>query len=429
MKVTSEKMENCQVALNIEAASDELDESLNEAYHRLVSRVSIPGFRKGKAPRVILEQHVGKDALLEEALEHLVPRLYKQAVESQELEPIAEPQIELIQTAPLVFKAVVPLKPAVKLGDYHNIKLEPEPVEVSGEEIDAAIEELQQKQGLWMPVDRPVCLGDLVTINIEADVEGKPFLNHKDVVYEVNVNSVFPLPGFAGSLAGAEKNKEKTFNLAIPDDYSVKEFCGKGCLFKVTATEIKERQLPELNDEFAKSIGYDNLSSMREQISADLKAEAERKSHLELTQKALDAVIEISEVDYPPILEDEEINRLLTDEAQRFGYREVGDFLKKTSKAEEELRQELRPIAKQRVIHSLVLDKLAEEEKIEISAPEVDNKVGEIMGNVEDKEKMQKFLALSPVRGSIERSLRTRKTIDRLIQIVTGSDEDKTKEV
>jgi trigger factor len=429
MKVTSEKMENCQMLLNIEAASDELDESLNEAYHRLVSKVSIPGFRKGKAPRAILEQHVGEDALLEEALERLVPRLYKRAIESQELEPIAEPQIELIQTAPLVFKAVVPLKPTVRLGDWHNIKLELEPVEVSGEEIDAAMAQLQQKQGVWMPVNRPARLGDLVTINIEADVEGKPFLNHKDMVYELNINSGFSLPGFAESLAGVEKDKEKTFNLTIPDDYSAKEFSGKVCWFKVTATEIKERQLPEPNDEFAKSIGYADLSSMRQQISADLKAEAERKSHQELRQKALEAVTEISEVSYPPILEDGEISRLLTDEAQRFGYREVRDFLKRTSKTEEELRQELRSIAKQRVIHSLILDKLAEEEKIEVSALEVDNKVGEIVGNVESKAEMQKFLALSPVRESIERSLRTQKTIERLTQIVTGSDEDKTKEV
>lgn len=429
MKVTSEKMENCQMLLNIEAASDELDESLNDAYHRLVSRVSIPGFRKGKAPRAILEQRVGKDALLEEALEHLVPQLYGRAIESQELEPIAEPQIEIVQTAPLLFKAVVPLKPTVSLGDYHNIRLEPETVEVSGEEIDVAIAQLQRKQGVWMPVDRPVRFGDLVTINIEADVGGEPFLNHKDMVYELDVHSSFSLPGFAESLVGVEKNKEKTFNLTIPDDYSVKEFCGKVCWFKVTATEIKERQLAELNDEFAKSIGYADLNSMRQQITADLKAEAEKKSRLELRQKALEAVIEISEVSYPPILEDEEVSRLLIDEAQRFGYREVGDFLKRSRKTEEELRQELRPIAKQRVIHSLILDRLAEEEKIEVSASEVDNRIAGIMIDAEGKEEMQKFLALSPVRESIERSLRTQKTIERLIQIVTGSDENKTKEV
>jgi trigger factor len=428
MKVTSENMENRQVSLNIEAEASELDKSLNEAYHRLVNKVSIPGFRKGKAPRVILEQHIGKGALLEEALEHLMPQLYKQAIESQELEPIAEPQIELIQTAPVVFKAIVSLKPIVKLGDYHSIKLEPEPVEVGDEKIDAAIEQLRQKQGIWMPVERPVHLGDLVTINVEANVEGKPFLNHKDVVYEVSSDSIFPLPGFAENLEGVEKNNEKSFKVAIPDNYGVKEFCGKECSFKVTATEVKEKQLAELDDEFAKSIGYDNLSSMREQISIELKAKGEEGSRLELKQRALDAVVDCSEVDYPTILEDREIDRLLEDEARRFGYREIRDYLEKTKISEEELRQELRPIAKRRIIHSLILDKLTEEEKIEIDASEVDNKAEEITKDAQDKEKAQQFLTLPQVRESIEQSLCTQKTIEHLVQIVTGSDEDKTKE-
>lgn len=431
MKVTSEKMENCQVCLNIEASSDELDNSLNEAYRHLANRVSVPGFRKGKVPRTILEQRVGKGALLDEALEHLIPRLYQQAVESQELDPIAEPQIELTQTSPPVFKAIVPLKPTVKLGDYHSMKLRPEPVEVSEEKIDAAIKELQEKQGLWVPVDRPVRPGDLVTIDIEANMDGKPFLNHKDMLYEVDASADFPAPGFAESLVGMEKNTEKTFTLTIPDDYTFKELRGKTCWFRVRATEIKEKQLPELNDEFAKNAGYDNLSSMREQVSAQLRAEAERKSRQELGQKALDALIEISQVEYPPILEEEEITGLLTDEAKRLGYREVADFLKRINKTEEEVRQELRPVAKQRIIQWLVLDKLTEEEKIEISASEVDNKAEDIMVGAEDREKMQQFLALSPVRGSIERSLRVQKTIDRLIEIVTAdsSNEDKTKEV
>jgi len=192
MKVTSEKLENCQVSLNIEAEARELEKSLDEAYRHLVSKVSIPGFRKGRTPRAILEQHLGKSALLEEALEHLIPQLYKQAIESEKIEPIAQPQIEVTQNEPLVFKAIVPVKPTVKLGDYHSIKLKPEPVEISAGEIGAAIEQLRQQQAVLLPVDRPVQLGDLVTINIEATIEGKPFLNHKDLLYQVDSNSTFP---------------------------------------------------------------------------------------------------------------------------------------------------------------------------------------------------------------------------------------------
>jgi len=427
MKVSTENLGSCQAVLTIEAEASELDKSLNEAYHHLVKEVSIPGFRKGKAPRAILVQHVGKQSLLHEALEHLIPQLYKQAIESQELEPIARPEIEIIQTEPLVFKAKVPLKPEVKLGDYHSIKLKPAPVvKVTKKEIAAAIEEFRARQGTWVPVNRPVELGDLVTIDVEANVDGKPWLNHKSVLYEVNKDSSSPVPGFASHLQGAEKNKEMTFSLTIPGDYPLKEMRDKESVFKVSVSEIKEKQLPELDDGLAKSAGCDSLAALKKKMAADL-------NRLELRQKALDALVEISEVDYPPILEDEEIMGLLRDESQRLGFTELAEYLKKSNRTEEELKQELRPVAKKRlirslVLRSLVLEKLAEEEKIEINSSEVDNKVSEIANGAEDKEKATQFFSLPQIRQSIEQSLRTQKTMDRLLQIAIGNGDVTTKE-
>jgi len=420
---------NCQTALTIEAEDTELDKSLDEAYHHLVNEVSVPGFRKGKAPRAILVQHIGKQSLLDEALEHLIPQLYKQAIESQELEPLARPEIEIIQTEPVVFKAIVSLKPEVKLGDYHSIRLEPAPaIKIAKKEVAAAMEEVRERQGAWVPVGRLVELGDLVTMDIEANVDGKPWLNHKGILYEVNKDSPSPVLGFATHLEGIEKNQEKTFSLTIPDDYPIKEMSGKEGTFKVTITEIKEKQLPELDDKLAQSAGYDNLKDMRKKVAADLRTKAEAKNHLDLRQKALDALVGISEVNYPSILEDEEITGLLRDEAQRFGFRELADYLEKTNRTEEELKQELRPIAKKRLIQGLVLGKLAEEEKIEINASEVDNKVDEIANDAEDREKAMQFFSLPQVRQSIEQSLLTQKTMDRLLQIALGSVENITKE-
>jgi len=428
MKVSTESLGNCQTVLTIEAEASELDKSLDEAYHHLVNEVSIPGFRKGKAPRAVLVQHIGKKNLLDEALEHLIPQLYKQAIESQEIEPIARSEIEIIQTEPLVFKAIVSLKPEVRLGDYHSIRLKTDPViKIAKKEVADAMEEFRERQGAWVPVGRPVELGDLVTMDIQANVDEKPWLNHKDILYEVNKDSRSPVPGFASHLQGAEKNKERTFGLTVPDDYPIKEMCGKEGAFKVTVTEIKEKQLPELDDELAQSVGYDNLANMKKKVAADLRAKAEARNRSELRQKALDALVEISEVSYPPILEDEEITGLLRDEAQRLGFRELEDYLKKTSKTEEELKQELRPIAKKRLIQGLVLGKLAEEEKIEISSSEVDNKVDEITNDAEDKEKARQFFSLPQVRQSIEQSLHTQKTMDRLLQIAIGNAENKTK--
>jgi len=430
MKVSSEKIENCQVSLDIEAEESELGKSLDEAYKRLVNRVSISGFRKGKAPRAVLEQHIGKSALLEEALNHLIPRLYQQAIETQEIEPIAEPQIEVTQSEPLVFKAVVAVKPTVKLGDYHSIKLEPEVVEINDEKIEAAIEMFRERQAVLEPVERPVQPGDFVTISIKASIDGKPFLNHKELVYEVDDNAIFPLPGFAQQLIGSEKDQERIFSLEVPADYAVREFCGKECLFTVTVTEVKEKHLPELNDEFAQACDYENLEAMRKKVESELGVEAERISRLELEWKALEAVVNISEVDYPLILEDSEITSLLRDEVRRLGFQKVEDYLEKAGRTEKEIGQKVRPIARKRVIDTLVLSELAEAEKIEISPAEVDNKVEEIIGkkgDKEDKEKMQRFLTLPQVRESIEESLRSQKTVEQLVKIVSEKQEKKKK--
>jgi len=431
LKVSTESLGNCQTAITIEAEDSELGKSLDEAYHHLVKEVSVPGFRKGKAPRDILVQHIGKKNLLDDALEHLIPQLYKEAIESEQLEPIARPQIEITQTDPVIFRAVVSLQPEVKLGDYNSIRLEPAPaIKIDEEAVTAAMEEVRERQGAWVPVERPVELGDLVTMNIEADVDGKLWLNHKDILYEVSKESRSPVPGFASHLEGIEKSKEKTFSLIIPDDYPIKEMSGKEGIFKVTVTEIKEKQLPELDDKLAQAAGYDNLEDMKKKIADDLRAGAEVRNRLELRQKALDSLVEISEVNYPPVLEDEEINGLLRDEAQRFGFREVADYLEKANKTEEELSQELRPTAKKRLVQGLVLGKLAEKEKIEINASEVDNKVDEITSDAEDKEKdkTRQFFSLPQVRQSIEQSLLTQKTMDRLLEIAIGSVKNMEKE-
>ena len=365
---------------------------------------------------------------MEEALEHLIPELYKQAIKSQEVEPIAEPELEITQTEPLIFKAIVSLKPEVKLGDYHDVKLEASPqAEVTDKEVVAAMEEVQQRQGAWVPADRPAELGDLVTMDIQANAGGKPWLNHKDILYEMNKDSRSPVPGFASCLQGSEKNREKTFNLTIPDDYPIKEMGGKEGTFKVTVTEIKEKQLPEVNDGLAKGAGYDNLGDMKEKLAADLRSKAEARNRAELGQEALDAVVERSEVKYPPILEDEEIDGFLRSEAQRLGFKEIGDYLKRANKTEEEIKQELRPAAKKRLIQGLVLGKLAGEEKIEISASEVDNKIDEIVKDAGDKEKARQVFSLPQFRQSIEQSLRTQKTMDRLLEITAGNSKDMTK--
>ncbi len=423
MKVSTEPIENSQVALNIEMEPVEVDKYLEKAYNRLVRRVSVPGFRKGKAPRTVLERHIGKDALFREALEDLIPTTYKEALESQEIDAIAQPQFELIQTEPLIFKAVVPLKPAVKLGDYTQIRVESKPVEISKEDIEATIEQLRHQQAILSPVDRPVQFDDIVTIDIEGERDGESFPIRKDVVYEVIREARLPLPGFAEKLEGMSKGEGKSFVLSYPPDYEMKELAGKEHAFKVTATEIKEKKLPEVDDEFAKNLGKEDLASLREQMASNLKARAEERARLELEQKAVDAAVELSEVEYPPILVEREIDRLLSDEARNFteGITGLENYLRSLNKTIDDHREELRPMANRRVVRSLVLGKIAEAEKIEVDDSEID---GEIEKMVKDADKqadeIRRFFSLPQARDSVKQFLVGRKTVERLVQIATG---------
>ena len=424
MKVSAEPMENSQVALNVEMEAPEVDKYLEKAYNRLVGKVSVPGFRKGKTPRAILERHIGKDALLQEALELLVPEVYEEAVESQEIDAIAQPQIEIVQTEPVIFKAIVPLRPTVKLGDYGKISIESKPVEIKDEEVEATMEQLRQQHAILLPVDRPVQFGDTVTIDIEGEGEGKPFPIRKDLVYEVVKDARLPLPGFAEKLEGMGKDEERSFQLSYPSDYEMKELAGQEHSFKVTVTEVKEKELPEINDEFAKALGSEDLASLRQQIATNLKTRAEERARLELEQKAVDAAVELSEMEYPPVLVDREIDRLLNEEARNFpeGIAGLENYLKSLDKTMDGHREELRPIADRRVVRSLVLEKIAEAEKIEVDTSEIDEEIDKMVKHAGEKaEELRNLFGLPQARESIKQSLITRKTVDRLVQIASGS--------
>jgi len=424
MKVSTEPMENSQVALNVEMEAPEVDKYLEKAYNRLVGKVSVPGFRKGKTPRAILERHIGKDALLEEALELLVPKVYEEALQSQEIDAIAQPQIEIVQTEPVIFKAIVPLRPTVKLGDYGKISIESEPVEIKDEEVEATIEQLRQQHAVLLPVDRPVQFGDAVTIDIEGERESKPFPIGKGLVYEVVKDARLPLPGFVEKLEGMRKDEERSFQLSYPPDYEMKELAGQEHSFKVTATEVKEKELPEINDEFAKSLGSEDLASLREQIATNLKTRAEDRARLELEQKAVDAAVELSEMEYPPVLVDREIDRLLNEEARNFaeGIAGLENYLKSLDKTMDGHREELHLIADRRVVRSLVLEKIAEAEKIEVDTSEIDEEIDKMVKDAGEKaEEIRNLFGLPQARESIKQSLITRKTVDRLVQIASGS--------
>ena len=429
MKVTNEKTENCQAFLTVEMEPDEVEESLERSYYRLAKKTNIPGFRKGKAPRTILERYIGKERLLEDALNSLLPEAYEKAIKEQKIEAFAQPHIEIAQTDPVIFKVAVPLTPMIKLGDYHHIQVAPEPVELTEDDVSAAIEQLRHQHATWEPVERPVDFDDLVALDIESNIEDKPFINQKGAQYQVLRELPLPAPGFAEQLVGMKRDEEKEFKLQFPVDYPRGELAGKEPSFKVRVTEIKQERLPELNDEFAKEISPDfkSLDSLREKVSTNLRLRAEEKARIDFEERVIEAVVDITELEFPPILVEMETDQLINQQLRRWqmGGKGLEEYLSSINKTEEELRQELHPLATKRVTRSLTLGKIAEEEKFEVSDAEISAEIENMTKSAtENKDELNKFLNTPQARKSIEQVLITRKTIQRLVEIAKGSDKN-----
>lgn len=432
MKVNNEKTENRQAFLTIEMEPTEVEDSLKKSYQRLVRSTRIPGFRKGKAPRAILENYIGKESLFEDTLKYLLPEAYDNAIKEQEIEAIAQPQLEVTQTEPLVFKAVVPLKPEVKLGDYREIQVTAEPVGVTENHIDGVIEQLRHQYATWEPTDRAVDFGDMVIINIDSTVDGNPYIMQDGAQYQVVPEVVLPAPGFSEQLVGMKSDQEKKFNIAFPADHPRADLAEKEAAFTVCVTEIKEEVLPELTDDFARIVDpeFDNLAALREKVNSQLKVQAAENTRVDYEDRVIEAVVDISEVEFPPILEEAEIHRILDQRFQK-GNQEIEEYLRYANQTEEELHEEVRPVAHKRVVRSLLLGKIVDEEEIEVSDDEIDIEIVKMISSSTDKrDELEKILNIPQNRESIRQTLITRQSIHRLVEIAGGlpDNQDETTE-
>lgn len=427
MKVTREKTENSQAFLTIELEPAEVEQALEQSYRRLAQKANIPGFRKGKAPRAVLERHIGKDSLLEDALNNLLPQTYEKALREQEIEPVAQPHIEMTQADPVVFKVTVPLKPTIELGDYHQIRLTPEPVELAKDEVDTVIEQLRRQHAVWEPVERLANFEDLVTLDIESRIEGKPFINQQGAQYQILPDYPLPVPGFAQQLAGMKGGEEKEFKLQLPKDYPRAELAEKEAQFKVKVSEIKQPRLPKLDKEFARLVNpeFKTMAALRKQVNTNLKLRAGQKTKEEFEERVIDAAVDISQVEFPPVLVEAEVDRLFTQQVRWLQGSGEGleQYLSRINKTEEEVREELRPLAAKRVTRSLVLGKIVEEEKIEVAEAEINAELENIAQSAGgDKDKMQELLKSPQARSSVEQLLTTRKAIQRLVEIAASKE-------
>ena len=425
MKTTSEKMENCQVALNIEMEGEETQKYLGMALEHLSKKVTLPGFRKGKAPRALVEQHVGKETILQEAMEYLVPAAYEEALVKEAIMAIGDPKIEIIKVDPVTFKATVALKPEVTPGNYKDIKLEIGKKEVTESDVDQVIEQLRLQFGTLVPVERDIQYGDVIASDIEGKRGEETIISRKDALYEVNEGSKIPVPGFSEKLIGLKKDTEVFFDIAFPADYEIKEIADKQYSFSVKIKEVKEKNLPEINDDFAKNAGSENIDELKGKIKSGLQARADEGLKKEFEHKLITLLIEQSSIDFPPVLVDKEIDHLISEEARNFNDGEKGleGYLEKAKKTMEEHRTDLRPAATDRVKAYLVTGKIAELENITASDEEVEQSIESMIKEEPNRaDNIRKLFALPLPRESLRDMMVINKAMDYLTKLVTGQE-------
>jgi trigger factor len=425
MKTTSEKMENCQVALTVEMEAAETDKYMALGLDHLAKQVTLPGFRKGKAPRTLVEQQVGKQAILQEALEHLIPEAYEEALKSEAITAIAEPNIELVKVEPITFKAIVPTKPNVTPGNYRDIKLEIEKKEVTDADIDQVIGQLKLQFGNLVPVERAVKFDDVIMVDIVGKRNGEQVLDRKDASFEVRDGSKYPVPGFAEKMIGLSKDDDTEFTINFAEDYEIKEIAGKEWSFSVKLKEVKEMNLPEVNDEFAKNAGAENVEELRAKIKEGMQARADETLKKEFENKLIRAIIDDSTIDFPPVLVEKELDHIIDEEARNFsdGVKGLENYLSGTKKTLDQHREELRPSATDRVKAYLVTSKIGEMEKIEVTDDQVNEHIETMLQSDESRaENVRALFSMPQPRESLREMIIINKTMDLLTKMVTGQD-------
>jgi trigger factor len=432
LKVTRDNTSPIEVTLTVELATEDENPFIERSYRRVVTRLNIPGFRRGRAPRHIVESMMGRPALLQEALEFMVPETLDKVLQDEEVSAFAEPSIEVTELEPLSFTATVPLEPTVDLGDYREIRVETEPVEVTEEEVDGILDRVRDEQAVWEPLERAAQYGDRLNLNVFGTLDEETVVEDEDVEYIPNEENVLPFPGFAPNLVGLSEDDESEFAVTVPEDYPREQYAGKEIQFKVSVLSVKEKSLPELDDELAKSVGdgFDDLESLRSNIRESLKTQAENAARSDLEQKSLEALCDVAVVNASSILYERELEAMQTDRERMLRQQglDMPTYLRFMGKSPDEFLDEMRPNAEKRLVSGLVMRKLAEVEEIEISDEDVQSETDRLLGlSTGDEEQeesnldsLREFLGSDSTRDNIRSTLHSQRVMERLTDIAQG---------
>ncbi len=422
MSVKWEKQEGNTGTLTVEVPAEEVTAGLDKAFKKVVKQVQAPGFRKGKMPRQMFEKMYGVEALYNDALDFILPEAYANAVEEAGVEPIDRPEIDIEQMEKgktLIFKAVVTLKPEVKLGDYKGLEVTRQETEVTDEEIEAQLQERQQAFAeMVVKEDGTVENGDTIKLDFEGFVDGEAFEGGKAEQYDLEIGSGSFIPGFEEQLVGLKQGEEKDVEVNFPEEYHAAELAGKPAVFKVKVQEIKAKEVPELDDELAKEIDeeVESLDALRAKLKETTLEEKKAASETALRDELVEAAARNAEVDIPEVMVNSEVDRMMGEFEQRLQMQGMNLelYFQFSGQNEEALRTQMNDDAQNRVRVSLVLEAIGKAENVEVAEEDINaelEKMSEQFGM--DVEQIKKTLGGTSV---LENDLRFTKTVELLVE-------------
>lgn len=385
MSLQVEKMEKNMAKLTIEVSAEDLEKAMQNAYQKAKGKISIPGFRKGKAPRKMIEQMYGKGIFLEDAANALIPEHYSKALSECELEIVSQPEINVTQAEPgkaFIFTADVAVKPEVVLGEYKGVEVPKAETEVTDEEVEAEIKKEQEKNSRTVTVeDRGAENGDVVTIDFEGFVNDVPFDGGKGTEYPLTLGSHTFIPGFEEQLVGTKAGDHVEVNVTFPEEYQAPDLAGKAAVFKCDVKKVEAKELPEVDDDFAQDVSeFDTLAEYKDDLKAKL---AKKKADEALRAKedaAVEKIIENAQMDIPEAMVMTQVRQMADDFSRRMQAQGLSmeQYFQFTGLTAEKMMEDMKPQALKRIQTRLVLEKIAETENIEPSEEEVNNEIAKM---------------------------------------------------
>lgn len=426
MSLQVEKLEKNMAKLTIEVPASDLEKALQSAYKKQKNKISLPGFRKGKVPRQMIEKMYGAEIFFDDAANEIIPKAYADAYDECELEIVSRPEINIVQIEkgkPFIFTAEVATKPEVTLGEYKGLEVDKVSTRVTQKEVEAKIEEEAEKNARTVTVeDRAVQDGDEVILDFEGFVDGEAFEGGKGENYPLTIGSGSFIPGFEEQLVGAEAEKEVEVKVTFPEDYHAEELKGKEAVFKCTVHEIKAKELPEIDDEFAAEVSeFDTLDEYKADVKAKIKEQKATDGKRKQEDQAVEQAIKNASYEIPDAMVDTQISQMANDFAQRIQSQglTMEQYYQFTGMTEEKMNEEFKPQAVKRIETRLVLEAIAKAENIEISDEKLDeeiakmaeaykmevDKLKEFMGDAEKKQMKEDMAVQEAVTFLVENAV------------------------